>query len=807
LGNFLSRPVKIKEYQWTPLTPLAVTRFNPWGEFFGNTDVLDKINRYRNLRCNLRMKVLVNGNGFYYGRALLSYNPYVTNDEITVNRTFIPQDLVQASQKPHLLLDPTSSQGGEMLLPFLWPENYLDITKAGWADEMGEVDIHDFDVLQHANGGSDPITITVFCWAENVTLAVPTTNEAQGHVEEADLDKFGFPKPYEPQAGKKNTLKGSNTSSSDEFVKDGLISKPASAVAKAADALSMIPVLAPYAKATSMVSTRIGDIARLFGYSRPQVVEDTRSFVPRLVGNMANSDAPEPLVKLSLDSKNELSIDTRVMGLGGEDELTINSIAQRWSYWRQFDWPESATTDSMLSSMVVTPLYCQSVTASPVLEIHPTALAYASTPFEAWQGSIKFRFNVVCSEYHRGRLRIVYNPATSPPGAIPFNQVYSTIVDIAENRDFEYEVKWADIRAWAQNLGIASYPSSTIHDDVNPVVVGGQFDNGSIAVYVVNELATPSISSADVKIQVWVKAGDDFAVSVPATKNLDTLSVFSQQSEVAPEALATTEDTSNSPTCVAEVASFAPGEHIPDNNQYLVYQGERIVSFREMLRRYHYHNAYWPAEIGTTAVIRKVVHHIHDFPFYRGWERGPAQDTAADSTITPQPYNFVNTTLLNYLTPAFACRRGGLRHKMVYTNAGGASRSLNMSVTRHNLFGATNDAYSHDLTGVVGLRRSELLETEFAGLGGTHVTALFQNPVLEYETPFYTNGQRFLPARRTNLYDTLQMAHEIALDVADATPGDDIKLEKYVSIAEDFQLGMFTGAPILYAYSNPVAVT
>jgi hypothetical protein len=95
LGDFLSRPIKIQDFQWTPNTPLAVTRFNPWTNFFGNSDVLDKINRYRNLRCNLRMKILVNGNAFYYGRALLTYNPYVANDEVTVNRAFLPIDLIQ----------------------------------------------------------------------------------------------------------------------------------------------------------------------------------------------------------------------------------------------------------------------------------------------------------------------------------------------------------------------------------------------------------------------------------------------------------------------------------------------------------------------------------------------------------------------------------------------------------------------------------------------------------------------------------------------------------------------------------------
>jgi len=809
LGDFLSRPVKIKEYQWTPGVALSVARFNPWTEFFSNADVLDKINRYRNLRCNLRLKVLVNGNSFYYGRALLSYNPYTDFDQVTVNRAFIAQDLIQASQKPHLLLDPTTSQGGEMLLPFLWPENYLDITVPGWEDNMGEIDIHDFDILQHANGGTDPITVSVFCWTENLTLAVPTTNQAQGAVEDAELDELGFPLPYREQAGKSKkraTMKANNQSRNDEFTKDGLISKPASAIAKAADALSMIPVLSPYAKATSMVSTRIGDIAKLFGYSRPQVLDDSKAFVPRYLGNLANSDAPEPLVKLSLDSKNELSIDTRVMGLGGEDELAINSICQRWSYWRQFDWPETATTDTMLTSMIVSPIYGDTVGSGPVTEIHSTALAFGATPFEAWQGTIKFRFNVVCSEYHRGRLRIVYNPVTGPVGAIPFNQTYSTIIDISENRDFEYEVKWADIRAWALTLGIGGIPGASIYDDVNPITAGTTVDNGSISVYVVNELATPSTTAADVKIQVWVAGGDDFALSVPTTKNLSQLSVFQEQSEIAPDALATTTDKSNSPTCTEEVPSFAPGESIKEDNQYLVYQGERIVSFRELLRRYQFFNSYWPAAVGTKADMRIVSYNLQDFPYYRGWEAG-GEDRGVTSDAGTFDYNFCTMTLLNYLTPAFACRRGGLRHKYLFSQLGAAARVFTMGVSRHNLIGSANTTSTHRTNNsLVGDRRKEIQETEKPSLGGSHATSVLVQPALEFETPYYTYGQRFEAARQINRYSAfLPHAHDLHVDVPEGIPSADYRIDRYISVAEDFQLGMFVGAPIMYSYSNPVA--
>lgn len=803
LGDFLSRPLKIQEFQWTPGSQLFEV-YNPWEDFFGNADVLEKINRFRNLRCNLKMKVLVNGNSFYYGRALLSYNPFLTNDQVTVDRAFYMQDIVQASQKPHILLDPCSSQGGELTLPFIWPENYLDITQSDWESEMGRVLIHDFDVLQHANGGTDPITVSVFVWAENLTLSVPTTSQAQSGKTERPLDEFGFPKPYVEQTKAK---KMNNTSNNDEFTKDGLISKPASAIAKAADALSMIPVFTPYAKATSMVATRVGQIARIFGYSRPQILEDTRAYVPRYMGNLANSDAPENLVKLSLDSKNELTIDTRVMGLGGHDELTVNSIAQRPSFWRQFDWPETAVTDTLLASMLVSPACVQTLSIAPVTEIHMTALAFATAPFTAWQGSIKFRFNIVCSEYHRGRLRIVYNPTQNPPGAIPFNQTYSTIIDITEDRDFEYEVKWADIRAWGLNLGPDSYAVTPAFSTTEPVEGGYVGDNGTLSVYVVNELATPAITPADVKVQVWVSAGEDYAVSVPTVKGLNQMSVYKQQADVAPgEALAETNDCSNAPDCSAPIQTFGTdSDVIKEDNQFLVYQGERVVSFRELMRRYQYHNSYWPNETGTA--YRMVAQDLSNFPYYRGWDPN-GQDEGVDSGAATAPYTFCTMTLINWLTPAFALRRGALRHKSLLVGASQSDVTSSFHVARHNLLGTTNVASSHPLNGNVPFRRSEIQETLRPSLGGTHITPTAQNPCLEYETPFYTNGQRFVPARDLDYYAGVHDGHELSVEVDASTTRltdpDKLRIDKYISIGEDFQLGMYVGPPIFYAYADPI---
>jgi len=812
LGEFLSRPIKIQKYTWTPGTQLYQV-FNPWSDFFKTPSVLEKINHFRNLRCKLCLKILINGNSFYYGRLLLSYNPYLVDDQVSVNRSFFEQDLIAASNKPHLLIDPCSSEGGSMCLPFIWPENYIDTTTPSWGDDMGRCTIHDFDILQHANGGTDPISVTVFAWAEDVSLLIPTTVESQSDTSsKVYVDEFGFPTPppFENQAQSKkrrSTNTRSNTGS-DEFKHDGLISKPATAVAKAAEAL--VPYVGPYAKATEMVASKIGEIARLFGYSRPQVLSDIQPYVPRYTGNLANSDAPETVNKLSVDSKNELSIDTRTMGLAGADELTIHSIASRPTFWRQFEWAESDTTDDLLCSMLVQPFCIQQLLASPVTEIHQTALSFAAAPFEAWQGTIKFHFKVICSEYHRGRLRLVYNPLTNPVGAVPFNETYSTVIDISNEREFDYECKWTDLRAWNPCMGVSGATSIPCFSD-SGAVSSTSFDNGTLSVYVLNELATPSVTTANVKIQVWVSAGDDFAVSIPSAA-LQNLSYFQQQAEMESDNLVSSEDNSNNPVGGTPIDTYGTIEAplLSDNNQYLVYQGERIVSFKDLLRRYHYHTSYWPDSVGLNSAYRAYKLELAGMPYYRGWDPNGV-DYGTNNDSLPSPYNYCAMTLLNYLAPAFVCQRGSIRHKWIQGAAKPFEADPLMYVARQPASSATGYSQSSDnLTETVsGDRRSEFLKMQRSTLAGTALTPVRLNNCLEVEIPFYSIGQRFRPARFLDLVGTgdnqgIEVTTEIEPSLGQSPSVPQVRLDHFISIGEDLTFGMFVGAPIIYLYADPI---
>lgn len=270
LGNFLNRPIRQSAQTWVVGQPFFY-RFNPWTAFCENPYVRDKIKNYELLRMKLHVKMVISGTKFHYGRAIVSYNPYTAGDQITVARNFVPVDVIQASQKPHFFLNPTKNTGGELCLPFFWPDNYLSIPRADW-DDMGEIVIKSLANLLHANGGNDPVTITTYIWAEDVVLTIPTSSDP----------------PLVSQSGRRGARmstgdRGNTINSKDEYGQ-GIISKPAAAVARAAGALSQLPIIGPYMRATEIGAQATSRIAQLFGYSRPNIITDIQQFKPMPTG-------------------------------------------------------------------------------------------------------------------------------------------------------------------------------------------------------------------------------------------------------------------------------------------------------------------------------------------------------------------------------------------------------------------------------------------------------------------------------------------------------------------------------------------
>jgi hypothetical protein len=776
LENFFSRPVKIATIDWS-VGSNVTSVLNPWKLFFENNKVVNRITNFHLLRCNLKVKIILNGNGFHFGRAMASYLPLPESDSFTVFRPGVIEDFVEASQRPHVYLDPTLSQGGTLTLPFVWPVNALSIPNGEWT-KMGNIQIESFAPLRHANGANDNVTISVFAWAEDVSLSVPTSIESAALVPQSE---------FYPQA--------------DEYG-EGVVSKPASVVAAMAGVLTNVPVLAPYAKATEMVAGAVGRTAKLLGYSRPPVVSDIDPIRPTYFGNMSNVNVPDSTTKLSLDVKQELCVDPRTMGLSDTDEMAISHIAQRESYLTTFMWDVDRPPEDVLWNVRVGPTMWAENLDLTYNEHHLTASCFAALPFRNWKGSMRYRFQIVASAFHRGRLKITYDPLYYDTD--DYNTNYIQIIDLAKERDFTIDVGWGSPQPF---LNVDVIETAIIPYSTSPFIA--KLDatyNGVLTVQVLNELTVPdSVADNDIYINVMCCACDDIEFANPTDKQLARASFFREdglipQSEFYPQAEqleAVGADAMESAPVLTEqepVNVMSQKLEAGDMND-LVFFGDPVASFRQCLKRYNLHTIDTKSSLSSQVFYRFV---YQDFPYYRG------SDPQGVDEKNAIPYNYCRTTLLNYLTPAYICRRGAIRYKVSLTgvdmsndgqfNVTREPRALNVSRTATS-FGSLDDE---------AIRRYFASEdNQPASWAGTVATTLRQNPVLEFELPYYHN-RRFSYAKQSNFTtqnSQISSSHILAGNARDSTATVPL-LHRYVSVGEDFNLAFYTGSPILYFYSN-----
>lgn len=786
LEHFFSRPIKISEEEWSTSANLNYD-LNPWDLYFNNPRVANRLTNYNLLKANLKIKIIINGNGFQYGRMLVSYLPLAFYDSLSSNAALIREDLVQASQQPHIFLNPTNSTGGEMKLPMFNYQNYFTIVNSQWS-EMGTLFFRTLNPLKHANGASDVVTITVFAWAEDVSMSVLTS---------VDQDTLT------PQSGE-----------IDHANEKGTVSGPATSVAKFAAYLKGVPYIAPYALATEIGAKAVAAMAKIFGYSRPPITKAPEPYKPTLVSSLALTNVPDVVQKLTIDEKQELTIDPRIAGLSSVDSLNIREIAKRESYLTTFSWNIGTAPDTLLWNARLDPCTWAETTGPPVAYRFP-ACAMAALPFTNWKGSMKFRFQIVCSSFHKGRLKIVYDPNfisdSTYLGYSEYNTNYLRVVDISEEQDFTIEVGNGQERNFLDHAlpgqdGVTEVYSTSRYTSKGP-------GNGVLGVIVVNELTTPnSTINNDIEINVFVSMGEDFEVASP-DDYFQHFVLKPQSGTIVPESQ-NTEELDAPQQSSTTIIGLPPVENSELNK---VFYGESVVSFRTLLKRYNLWNTI-PKLLGVSSVCNG---RYNAFPYLRGNVAG-----AIDITSSFSSYNYVNTLLLHWVRYAFSGHRGSIRYKLIPRQM--ASQGTRIEVQRSpwkpNLPKYRFDTTATPAYSTIGTARQDIMSAwnagtansvpidnkPFTGVRGEALTTDNVNGTLEVEVPFYS-PYRFVPGKPQNMTGTT--GFDGAWDYRIYFPMDNTDypthspnqatVDVYASAGEDFQVYFFTGLPPLYYESNP----
>lgn len=717
LGEWFCRPLLLDTFVWEESTTFSTATISPWYTYFNSPNILRKLEGFSRLRCDLKIKVLVNGSPFRYGELMLSYRPLYTKTAQSaydkypffsggqisgdVISGYPSQDYTQVksdmstlmarSQRPHIRIQPHISSGGEMTIPFIYYKDAIDVTSlqsstAEWEAtmrEMGTLTLEQVAILRStATANATGVSVSIYAWAENVKLWGPT---------------------------------GINVQSGDEYESALTASEQASAVAEAAGKLQSIPILRPYALATQFLAGTSASVLKYFGWSNPPVLTAVQAKLPKASFLNPGPCSSFPDDVLALDPKNELTVDPRTTGSQPYDPLLISDFCARPAIVDVIDWQVTHPIDTLLAEFPIHPAYWRAEfrqRASPEMastRVTMTPATYAAQMFEYWRGTCCIKFKVIASQFHRGRLIATWDPALLSASTLFKDAArISHVIDLASATEMTIKIPYlnhqgmlktshkllsinssteADFKPWSDGLNAFNWTKAELYDHAN----------GVLQLFVLNNLQCGD-ATADLKIVVEISF-EDMILMCPTVDNVDFTST-ALPSALASVALSdwTDQDTPaggagvtvqgmEAPGTSEDMQMISGGAEIEEISK--LYGGECVPSLRTLLHRTYFYKAKSTRNTAlTSGNITAMTLPRFPVPCHtrvNGFgERMPPTRTQGDNT------NVQATNPISLITACFTGYRGSFVWKAYSMNSVDS-----ITLTRHKpKFGITNVAWA-----------------------------------------------------------------------------------------------------------------
>jgi len=827
LGQFLARPVLINSDTWTTNFNASTDfkTFDPWTLWQSDARVKAKLQNFAYGSWDLKLRFVVNGSPFQYGRNMIVYVPYgdvQQNTSTARNQTAMAmenwgtagngtsdgghEDMFRHfSTYPHAFLNPSSNQVIEMTLPFIWHNNYISIngTTIDSKESLGNILMFDINPLRIANVNAPQIVrYNVYAWAENLKLTMPTEFTPTGSFGSSLCDCVEREKKREETPWLLSEY--DFVATSDEYA-DGPVSAMSSAIAAAAGNLVNAPVIGPFARATEIGAGAIGNIASLFGFSAPPMVQNPDRFVARNHGRLANTSGEDSCYSLALDPKQEITVDPRTVGVHPSDEMSISSIVTREQWLARADWRgqfgqfSTAGTNEILFASLVSPNQQHHSTIGATRCHMDTPAGHVANMFEFWKGSITYRVEVICTPYHSGRLKLQFDPfvknsALTPSDAFTndVNARYTTIMDLSEETSTEFTIDYNSRYPWLRCLQDPSaanqYAPSSVNESTFDLVTA--FDDkihmGIFVISVVNDLVAPietnapaDATHAPVQINVYVKCGDDLQFAQPNEVSTSwSVAKFVPTSADVESFFQATSDT---------MEHTIIGQDVDDHNS-LVFFGESVSSIRSLIKRYSlvftgdYNN---DARNNNFEMVTRYVPHL------------PGQVTGGKAR---------RNSFLTYMSPCYLLGRGSTRYKFTYYDKGAAPNGVSNSYQWFERQGLRSPlgTVGHTVQDTVTMSSAALDSAIPHGYQGAAFTDNAIQSTLEVQLPFYSNTRYFLTSHFMNVNDdsnesllpnpamTQILAGRHVYTGVDAHAN---VMQQWFAAGDDFSLHFFLGVP------------
>lgn len=643
LDTFLSRPVLVHTGQWSEgltMSPIVIDVFKL---LIATPSIKAKLTGYKYFRAGMKMTVTCSSSPFLYGLAHASYVPLDDGAFGAYGEPIRPP--VAYDDLLGLLQRSTCPQSGWLLpqentsltfeVPFLLPIEWYDLTSP--PTTMGSLIISNPVTLRTAGtAGAAVVDISVVANFFDVELCGPTVLAPQSHTMSAlssDLNKVG-------------------------------LSGPGTWASVASKALKLV------------------------GLSNEPVLP-VSNVAPKILFGLTNSDIDVSSEPLSAGKEIRLLSDPTPES---EDELDIAQLCVKPTYIELLSWTPSTAVNSAVGTVFCAPHHFNfTQTLGPASNTYYDCIltppAYVGTMFNFWRGTMVYRFKVICSQFHRGKLRFYYdsdNIASHPPEGLAASQV----LDLASDTEMIIRVPMNSKTPWLHTSPYFAFKTNspllkTIGNPPGATYSSNRF-SGSIRVEVIQRLTSPALTgSVQVLVESWLEDAqfaDPCRLEQSAFGRLHTQTPYYWQSAEYEPCLPDVGDPPPRPTQILEPQSAnidsgldkvaeMPNGVSTAGRALGYYFGEDIRSLRVILHRSMYYRDLLrtPSTVLTKNILSPVtvIHTIPRAPRTPYYETDAnlqaASNKVATTTALGDSFNYVVTSNFSHLVRLFQGYKGSFR--------------------------------------------------------------------------------------------------------------------------------------------------
>jgi len=626
MRDFFAKPQLIGSVSWTTASASGASLVSGGiaGKLVSNTVWSNKYAGFNLVRGTAVLRVQVNANPFQAGKIYVSYLPmgtqmYASNVPLYTARTL---NLAALRQLPGVELSCRETTA-VLKIPFIAPADWYDIKTNNY--DWGDYFIHVLSPLRTGASGQTAVDLNMYLSWEDFEMAAPSI-------------------PQGPRSKKRFASKTFKRPPSEEEVQklgDGPVSNALSTISTMAGSVSGIPGISAVAGPVSWATRVMSRLAGALGYAKPNILDTPHYMVRQYNHFFPNCDGADPSFKLAATNDNKVELLEDIYP-SGADEMSLDFLFKVSTITRVLSWTTSNAVGTSLFHELIGPQqassYISGTKGHAVSNTYRSGAPffYLSNLFGMWRGSIRLVLKIVKTDFHSGRIAIVWTPTQTLLTAPVYNgsaqYALREIVDIREGDEICLDLPYLQA--------------------VNYLKVGSA--SGQLDITVLNVLRAPETCSSTVEILMYLSGGPDYELAAPCPSPIQPF--IPQVGELVCEGIGGLSVKENIRAAMTSV-------------------GEKILSIRQLLAR-------------PTQVYRSVADANVNAWYMWPWFISLGTENAATGAFAPPTFG---GDMYCFLAPMYAVARGSVRLTDVYNQVGEVALAANIPNTSlATMYGASS---------------------------------------------------------------------------------------------------------------------